>query len=1079
MVATFLQEWFESGVSESIILANVEPLSGQSALEFCTEYAISKIQKQTSFVGVQANRILDRYQHVSEGGWLVRGLDPLNNWQRMSWGQFKPVSPRLNEDGKPIKYHSPEGIEARAIFLDVPEKPAYWAQVQNSLETVFVCEGAKKAGLLLTLGYAAIAIPGIWMATRKNELGVRSLIPEIANFAKTGRKFVFVFDQDAKAKTQRSVIQAQWATAQVLQQQGCECFTTIWDQAEGKGIDDVWATAGGDLIHQILNNFQALQKPLEPGEPDPKAYREWCDREIEQQTIEDTQHRQTVFATIAQRLKEKPRLGGFGFKPLATVASTDIVEVSSHQEGHFLADQMKARLIVNLTGTGGKKTTFYSNTTPEFFGSDRVFAVLPDALNPSVESFTDWAFLEGRHLGTVYDRNDKVRRATPDTPDYQKVDPSNCDKAFAINLMRDHNLINPAYMLACLNCQHNWRCGKESGDGYGARYQASLALKQPRIRLNYGRLHGAGEESALLAKSTLILDESSSHVETEEVITVCFQDLKDKYVQVDRSGDASLQSLKPLLDYLLSDDWKRGDRDSRIHGINQAKLAQRLAQYIPQEIDWQALERLEDDSEELKAFGFKPSEQPLSDKELRRLKKLEELRELPVEQYREFQMLQGLEAHSKDQKRRLQTYRKYALTPELEQERDALRSRYEATRRENLSASELRTRAAFLTKRWLRDFLLVLTGSVGHIHWGKEGITLTMPKTQHLAAIQSAQKVVLSDASELRTKADLSTQYGIPEEKIFIFQVKQPKGGTVETIHIQGLGKLGKNRGGGLEQSRQMVVATLKELDPTHKTFDWKLFEADGVLFRDTVGSNDYKGCKSISTTIPRPSMNAMLAKYCIQHRVIVDTDDPGFKAFYQRRIKEALLQTRGRLREQLRPGEKLTFYVMGDDDLPIEGDRIIQAIDLNPQAGKKGEKSIRAIAQAAKQVLEKGQALTQSAVARMTAFVGLKNGKGYTQQAISKVWNRVLEVLQLFLGSPYKKSCSLPPPDIEKVDSIVPIVEEIAQTGDPTALDEVILWLSPYEWAITLERLTESSRNILLQCWLSLLPREVQAAIA
>ena len=58
-------------------------------------------------------------------------------------------------------------------------------------------------------------------------------------------------------------------------------------------------------------------------------------------------------------------------------------------------------------------------------------------------------------------------------------------------------------------------------------------------------------------------------------------------------------------------------------------------------------------------------------------------------------------------------------------------------------------------------------------------------------------------------------------------------------------------------------------------------------------------------------------------------------------------------------------------------------------------------------------------------------------------------------------------------------MIEEIARTGDPRALDEVILLFSPAEWAIALGLLSESTKKLLIQCWVSLLPGGMVEAIA
>jgi hypothetical protein len=247
-------EWLASGVSPEIITANVRSYSGQTALEVVTEVAVAKVQRIESYVTEPAKKILKRNENVLEGGWWVSGLDPLNGWGRMDWGQFKPNTPRLDiEKNKPIKYQTPEGTEARAIFLEIPSNPDYWAKVvADTAIVVYICEGAKKAGFLLSLGYAAIAIPGIWMGGRwrdkQGKLSNPYLIPELAAFAQAGRKFVFVPDQDEKPKTQRDVSAAVKQTGKLMKALGCDVLKTAWDTSDGKGIDDV----GTSRVHAIL-----------------------------------------------------------------------------------------------------------------------------------------------------------------------------------------------------------------------------------------------------------------------------------------------------------------------------------------------------------------------------------------------------------------------------------------------------------------------------------------------------------------------------------------------------------------------------------------------------------------------------------------------------------------------------------------------------------------------------------------------------------------------------------------------------------------------------------------------------------
>ncbi|MGB3786569.1 MAG: DUF3854 domain-containing protein, partial [Phormidesmis sp.] len=120
--SAYVQEWQASQVSQDIISANVSWAEADEAVELLTRYAIENmgghaVQYATSAV----INLRQRYSHVQAGGWWVSGLDPLNDWQPMDWGQFKPITPRerWNDPDKLIKYEVPAQQNTRAIFLSV------------------------------------------------------------------------------------------------------------------------------------------------------------------------------------------------------------------------------------------------------------------------------------------------------------------------------------------------------------------------------------------------------------------------------------------------------------------------------------------------------------------------------------------------------------------------------------------------------------------------------------------------------------------------------------------------------------------------------------------------------------------------------------------------------------------------------------------------------------------------------------------------------------------------------------------------------------------------------------------------
>ncbi len=256
----YIAEWRRSCVSNEIIEHNVQYLSGEYALEAVLGQKLEQCGAWgQQFATGEVQHILDGKDHIEGGGWWVSGLDPLNNWERMEWGQFKPDAPRPNPEkpGRVIKYESPAGQPARALFLATPD-PDYWPNVlSNPKVPIVITEGAKKAGCLLTAGLAAVAVVGFHMAIRKVDTGAKDpygkpikraeLIPDLLPFAQDGRVIVLAFDQDSNPRTRERVERGLDETCQVLHGLGAVPKVARWKPAEGKGIDD-WAAKKEAII---------------------------------------------------------------------------------------------------------------------------------------------------------------------------------------------------------------------------------------------------------------------------------------------------------------------------------------------------------------------------------------------------------------------------------------------------------------------------------------------------------------------------------------------------------------------------------------------------------------------------------------------------------------------------------------------------------------------------------------------------------------------------------------------------------------------------------------------------------------
>ncbi len=285
------QELYQgSGIHPDLIKLNFFHLEGQAALD---RLFISDKLKRTNSGAISVS-FLKRYRHIEAGGWWVSGVDVLNNYHDDLWGQFKPLQPRLSVDkGKIIKYEGPPkyptgiialkvsrllwqavaGINNIKLFLsplalrlsDRTVPISFWEWVVNNPDVpLIITEGAKKAAALISLGYAAIALPGIFNGYRqpKDELGRKTglakLIPQLQVFATPGRTIYFAFDKDTKASTIANVNSAIALTGKLFVKAGANVKVIRW-QETAKGVDDLIVQNGAEAFHQAYSQALSLE----------------------------------------------------------------------------------------------------------------------------------------------------------------------------------------------------------------------------------------------------------------------------------------------------------------------------------------------------------------------------------------------------------------------------------------------------------------------------------------------------------------------------------------------------------------------------------------------------------------------------------------------------------------------------------------------------------------------------------------------------------------------------------------------------------------------------------------------------
>ncbi|QLE53544.1 DUF3854 domain-containing protein (plasmid) [Nostoc sp. C057] len=276
-----------SAIHPALIKRNFFHIEGESVYDFL--FISDKIPRKNA--GRVTDGYLKLYQHLLLGGTWIQSLDPFKNWQPMEWGRIKPNFPRIDwQKGKPVKYESPPKTPNRVTYFDVAnpiwDKIAkrylikryhsllalrlldqlnpliFWEWVKQHPEIpVILCEGEKKAACLLSLGFVAIALPGIWNGRVGKQDFDERLHPDLVPMAQAGRKFIILFDYETSSKTRWSVYQATVRTAKAILAAGSECEVALLPGPE-KGVDDFVVSRSEDanaLLTAIIDDAKSLK----------------------------------------------------------------------------------------------------------------------------------------------------------------------------------------------------------------------------------------------------------------------------------------------------------------------------------------------------------------------------------------------------------------------------------------------------------------------------------------------------------------------------------------------------------------------------------------------------------------------------------------------------------------------------------------------------------------------------------------------------------------------------------------------------------------------------------------------------
>ncbi|MDJ0901614.1 MAG: DUF3854 domain-containing protein [Xenococcus sp. MO_188.B8] len=181
-----------------------------------------------------------------------------------STGETQTLSDCLCHGIKPA--FIPQNIQTEFDLESNSEATTYcfWEWVKKHPEIpIILTEGEKKAACLLSLGFVAIAFPGIWMGRVKDkETGLDYLHPDLMPMVHKKRKFIILFDNDPKPSTQIQVQKATLYTGKVIEAAGATCEVACLPEDSPKGVDD-YVTANGkkakSLILKLLKTALAFK----------------------------------------------------------------------------------------------------------------------------------------------------------------------------------------------------------------------------------------------------------------------------------------------------------------------------------------------------------------------------------------------------------------------------------------------------------------------------------------------------------------------------------------------------------------------------------------------------------------------------------------------------------------------------------------------------------------------------------------------------------------------------------------------------------------------------------------------------
>ncbi len=303
-----IEEFYASAIDPRLCLLNAEFLNGDKAIsELLGEVKIHNNN------GTLKKGYRDTYASIVEhGGTAYTGVD-IERSCIASCTSFKPLQPRLDKEGKPIKYEHPAKKPCKA-FLPIIDRETWqaisvrvgvalppdlvtrqWQLVDigsdewrdecqrlnleflqwirdNSTIPVITTEGAKKALSGISTGEICISLTGIWNGCPELNKGEKdyTLINDLKLISTPNRRINIAFDKDSKRKTINMVRAATKRFAGLLIAADCQVYLADWSSDRGKGIDDLIFNDGAEAFRRVIDSAKPIEAAVIEGTEDGK-----------------------------------------------------------------------------------------------------------------------------------------------------------------------------------------------------------------------------------------------------------------------------------------------------------------------------------------------------------------------------------------------------------------------------------------------------------------------------------------------------------------------------------------------------------------------------------------------------------------------------------------------------------------------------------------------------------------------------------------------------------------------------------------------------------------------------------------